>query len=170
MKRRSVTARREGPGGQMTFEFRQWGVLSDGVLDMTVEAEEPADPVKGYVPCYRFKVARHGDPQKVGEVRLRVGSSQATPSLMTSGHIGYEINEDARGHGFAARACVLIGEVAVAHGLRPVLITCDPTNLASKRTCERIGAVLVGTYDVPPDHPMYLKGRRTVLRYEWRPS
>ena len=152
------------------FRFRKWGPLTDGLVDVTVEAEEPEDPAKGHVPCYHFRVARHGDPRKVGEVRLRVGIVEDNPSLLTSGQVGYEINEDARGHSFAARACLLVGPIALAHGLDPVIITCDPQNLASVKTCERLGATLVGTFDVPADHPMYQKGRRRVHRYEWRPS
>jgi len=49
------------------------------------------------------------------------------------------------------------------------VITCDPQNVASVRTCERLGATLIGIFDVPEDHPMYQKGRRRVSRYEWRP-
>lgn len=154
----------------MAFEFGRWGVLSDGTVDVTVEVEEAADPAKGHVPCYHFRGTRHGDSHKVGEVRFRVGDPATTPSLLTSGQIGYEIEEGARGHGFAARACKLVGPVALAHGVRTVVITCDPSNVASRRTCERLGAVLVGTFEVPHDHPMYLKGRRLVLRYEWRPG
>jgi len=151
------------------FRFRKWGLLTDGVVDVSVEEEEPADPEKGYVPCYHFRVTRHGDPGKVGEVRLRVGSVTDCPSLLTAGQLGYAINEDARGHGFAARACLLVGGVALAHGLDPVVITCDPENVASVKTCERLGATFVGTFGVPPDHPMYEKGLRQVSRYEWRP-
>ena len=151
------------------FRFRKWGLLTDGSVDVTVEEEEPADPTKGYVPCYHFRVARHGNDRKVGEVRLRVARVEDQPSLLASGQLGYEINEDARGHGFAARACQLVGPVALFHGLDVVTITCDPRNAASLKTCERLGASLVGTFDVPKDHPMYQKGRRRVRRYEWRP-
>jgi len=156
--------------GRLVFRFRKCGLLTDGVVDVTVEEEEPEDPTRGYVPCYHFRVSRHGDPRKVGEVRLRVASIEDQPSLLTSGQLGYEINEDARGHGFAARACLLVGPIALSHGLDPLIITCDPRNVASVRTCEHLGATLVGTFDVPTDHPMYQKGRRRVCRYEWHPG
>ena len=149
------------------FEFRKWGTLTDGVLDLTVEQEEAADPAKGHVPCYHFRVSRHGDPRKIGEVRLRVGRVEDCPSLLTSGQVGYGIDEPERGHGFAARACDLLRPVALAHGLNSLVITCDPENIASRRTCERLGAILVGTFDIPADHPMYQDGRRRVNRYEW---
>jgi predicted acetyltransferase len=151
----------------MPFEFRYLGVLTDGVVDLSVEDEQPEDPARGYVPCYHFRIARHGSEAKIGEIRLRVGSVVANPSLITSGHVGYSVEEPHRGHGIAARACALLKPVALAHGMRRVVITCDPTNVASRRTCERLGAVLVGVFDVPRDHEMYAKGRRKVCRYLW---
>jgi predicted acetyltransferase len=151
----------------MTFQFRSFGVLSDGVLDLVVEREEPADPARQHVPCYHFGIRLHGTATTVGRIALRVGSVASTPSLLTSGQVGYAIDEAHRGHGYAARACRLLRPVAVAHGLTPLVITCAPDNLASRATCERLGARLIGIFDVPPDHPMYRDGRRTVCRYEW---
>jgi predicted acetyltransferase len=148
----------------MEFEFLDPGVLSDGGLDVVVEKTEPADPGRGYVPAYHFALAVHGSKEKVGEIRLRVGN---VPSLEISGHVGYGVDEAHRGHGYAARACRLIAPVALAHGLDRLIITCDPANVASRKTCERLGAALVGEFDVPPDHPMFKEGRRRVLRYVW---
>jgi tagatose 1,6-diphosphate aldolase len=150
----------------MAFKFSERDLLTDGVIDLVVEKREPADPSKGYVPAYHYKVTVHGSAEKIGEIRLRVGN---LPSLLTSGHIGYSIAADHRGHGYASRACLLVGTVALSHGLRRLTITCDPGNIPSRRTCERIGAVLQGIFDVPPDHPMYREGKRTVCRYEWFP-
>ena len=148
----------------MSFEFTDLDLVTDGTIDLRIEEKVPADPAKGYVPAYHYSIVLHGTTEKVGIVRLRVGN---LPSLLTAGHIGYEIDEGHRGHHYAARACLLLGRVARAHGLRPVIITCAPENIASRRTCERIGASLRGTFDVPVDHEMYRKGSRKVCRYEW---
>ncbi len=149
------------------FEFAPIETLTDGVVDLVLEEREPADPVKGHVPSYHFRISRHDDPTKIGGIRLRVGDVRSTPSLLTSGHIGYEVDPSAQGHGYAARACRLVRVVARAHDMDRLIITCDPENVASRRTCERIGARLLGRYVVPPDHPMFRDGRREVLRYEW---
>lgn len=151
----------------MAFELTDLDRLSDGVVDLVVEEREPADPTRGYVPCYHYRIFPHGSALRVGEIRLRVGRVETHPTLLTAGHIGYEVDEAHRGHGYAARACALLAPVALAHGLRRLVITCDPDNAPSRRTCERVGAVLVGVFDVPPDHPMYQKGRRKVCRYVW---
>lgn len=146
------------------FQFSDLDLLTDGTIDLVIEKRAPADPAKGYVPCYHYAITVHGRPDKIGSIRLRVGS---VPSLLTAGHIGYDIDEAHRGHHYAARACQLLGRVIRVHGLRPVIITCDPENVASRRTCERIGASLRGIYDVPVDHEMYREGERRVCRYEW---
>lgn len=150
--------------GAAEFSFRTYDRLSDDRIELRLVERRPAEPERGYVPEYRFAIVRRDSGDRVGEVRLRVGDA---PSLLTSGHIGYEVDERHRGHGFAARACRLVRVVALDHGVRSVVITCDPTNLASRRTIERIGGELVGEFDVPADHPMYAKGRRRVLRYRW---
>jgi predicted acetyltransferase len=151
----------------MTFQFQSFGVLSDGVIDLVVEREEPADPARQHVPCYHFGIRLHGAASSIGRISLRVGRVEATPSLLTSGQVGYGIDEAHRGHAFALRACRLLRPVALAHGLTCLVITCAPVNVASRRTCERLGAILIGTFEVPPDRPMYQDGRRVVCRYEW---
>ncbi len=151
-----------------SFQFRQWGTLSDGTVDLVADRLEPADPARRHVPCYHFRISPHGQALPVGRISLRVGRVEDHPDLLTSGHVGYEIEEPHRGHGYAGRACRLLVPVALAHGLDRLVITCAPTNLASRRTLERIGATFVGEFDIPPHHTMYQDGRRRVRRYEWR--
>jgi predicted acetyltransferase len=151
----------------MTFEFREWGVLSDGVVDLTVQSVDPADPTRGLCPAYHFRISRHGSAAPAGSIRLRVGSLVAYPILAYAGQVGYEIAEAHRGHGLAGRACRLLRPVALAHGLDRLIITCSPTNVPSRRTLENLGATLVGIYAVPRDSPAYREDRRSVCRFEW---
>ena len=44
------------------------------------------------------------------------------------------------------------------HGLDVLWITCNPDNIASRRTCERLGATLVDIIPVPKDHELYARG------------
>ena len=44
-------------------------------------------------------------------------------------------------------------------------ITCNPDNIASRRTCERLGAEMKGVIDVPPGHILYARGERQKCRY-----
>ena len=150
----------------MSFEFKDFDPLTDGVIDLVVEKREAADPIN-HVPCYHYLITAHGSKTEVGRIRLRVGSVDSTPSLLTSGHVGCDIEEPDRGHGFAARASLLLKPVALAHGMDNLILTCDPENIPSRRTCERIGARLLGTFDIPRDQPLYREGKRKILRFEW---
>jgi tagatose 1,6-diphosphate aldolase len=59
------------------------------------------------------------------------------------GHLGYGVNEAFRGHRYAARSCALLFPLIRSHGIDPLLITCAADNVASRRTCDLIGASLV---------------------------
>ena len=131
---------------------------------MVLAGTTPADPVKGYVPMYSFTLTLHPTGKKIGEMRLRIGPDDA---LLYPGHIGYGVNEPHRGHHYAERACRLVTRIARVHGLTHLLLTCDPVNTASRRTIERLGARLLGLYDIPPEQEMYREGKRRVLCYRW---
>jgi predicted acetyltransferase len=138
--------------------------LSDGVIDLVLADRTPADPSKGYVPSLQYHITLHGSDIRIGAIRLRTGYA---PSLLYAGHIGYDVEEIHRGHHFAARACLLLQEVAMAEGLTRLIMTCDPSNVASRRTCERVGAKKEGIFDLPPEHGLFRKGYRQISRYNW---
>jgi tagatose 1,6-diphosphate aldolase len=48
----------------------------------------------------------------------------------------------------------MIIPVAQHHGMQHLWITCQPDNVASRRTLERLGAECVGVVDVPADYPL----------------
>jgi tagatose 1,6-diphosphate aldolase len=50
-----------------------------------------------------------------------------------------------------------------------VTITCDPDNLASIRTIERLGASFADEVPVPPHDPHFQRGSRSKRRYRWIP-
>ena len=138
--------------------------LTDGVIDLHVQMKDPADPARGRVPQYHYKITLHGSEEEIGTIRLRIGEH---PALLTAGHVGYFVAEGSRGRHFAERACRLLGPVALDHGMTRIIVTCDPENAASRRTCERLGAHFAGIFEVPTDHEMYAKGARAVCRYDW---
>lgn len=68
-----------------------------------------------------------------------------TPSLEDrGGHIGYHVRPSERRKGYGTRLLALTLEKARALGLRRVLLTCDPDNLASRRIIEKNGGLLAG--------------------------
>lgn len=83
-----------------------------------------------------------------GEVYLgRISLRHELNELLYSwgGHIGYAVRPGARGHGYALAALTAMLERCRARGIDPVLVTCDPDNVPSRRTIERAGGVYEDT-------------------------
>jgi len=90
--------------------------------------------------------------QHIGRIRLRVGWNDDI--IKFAGQIGYAVEPAFRGRRYAERACRLILPLARRHGLEQLWITCQPDNLASRRTLERLGAECAGIVDVPVGYPL----------------
>ena len=128
-------------------------------LDRTCDAQ----PEKGRVPAYYFSVCLP-DGTRIGQCDLRIGHNDR---LYIGGNIGYGIDEAYRGHHYAAKACKLLFRLARRHGLEYVIITCDPDNKASSRTCEMAGGQYVETAAIPEWHNMYEEGKHQVMVYRF---
>jgi predicted acetyltransferase len=101
------------------------------------------------VPTYSFHMVGISHGMQMGQINLRIGS---TPHVERyAGHIGYGVHSQHRGHHYAARSVKLLLPLARRHSLDPIWITCDPENLASRRSLEIAGAEFVEIVDVPPD-------------------
>ncbi|UCD08813.1 MAG: GNAT family N-acetyltransferase [Dehalococcoidales bacterium] len=116
------------------FEFFDYEPFTDGEIEVIVRDKVPANDERGYVPAYEFRICLPDSHTPVGRVNLRIGNTEFL--IKYGGHIGYGIQEEFRGHHYAAKACELIKPVALDHGLRTLWITCNPDNYPSRRTCE----------------------------------
>jgi tagatose 1,6-diphosphate aldolase len=107
-----------------------------------------------------------GHPIRIGiagGIGLRIGHNEEIERFY--GHIGYHVYPPSRGRHYAERACRLLLALVRHHGIHPLWITTNPENHASRRTCERLGGKLADVVDVPPGHPLYLRGERRKCRY-----
>ncbi len=147
------------------FSFNDYKPFTDGEIEVVVREKRPKDHDRGYVPVYRFSILLPGRTEPVGQLDLRIGNTRHI--IMYAGHIGYSVYPDYRGHHYAARACKLIKPVALDHGLKKLWITCNPGNIASRRTCEVLGCEFVEIVDLPEDTNMYRDGERQKCRYRW---
>jgi len=145
------------------FEFHDPGKLVDGDLELLLIDKYPGDPALRWAPAYRFKMTLVGRNDLVGRIDLRMGNTEHI--LMYAGHIGYGVEEAHRGHHYAARACRLLMPLARSHGMQELWITCNPDNIASRRTCELAGATFVEIVDLPRETDMYRHGERQKCRY-----
>jgi predicted acetyltransferase len=145
------------------FQFLDPGPLVDGDLELALTRRSPPDPSRDRVAAYEFEMRVPGSPGAAGRVSFR-----AQPHRMMElyrGQIGYEVNPSHRGRHFAERSVRLLLPFIRRHGFSELWITCDPDNLASRRTCERIGAALIETVAVPDTEEMYARGHRAKCRF-----
>ncbi len=116
-----------------------------------------------HVPTYQFRMIHLETREELGSIRLRVGS---TPHVeLYAGHVGYSVHSSHRGHRYAARALRLLLPLARELNLDPLWITCDPDNVASRRTLERAGAEFIEIVDVPENCIIYQSGHPRKCRY-----
>jgi tagatose 1,6-diphosphate aldolase len=123
----------------------------------------PGDESQGLVPCYHFKIVTLAETV-VGHINFRVGD---TPHVrFAAGHIGYEVEPEHRGHGYALAACKAISPFVRRH-YEQVLLTVDPSNGPSIRIIEQLGAKFLDEVEVPANDPAYIRGARRKKRYCW---
>lgn len=137
--------------------------LKDEEICLKLDRTGEAKPEINWFVAYYFDICLL-DGTKVGFCDLRLGHNDKT---YIGGNVGYTIYEQYRGHHYAARACKLVFKQARKHNLEYMIITCDPTNKASSRTCELAGGQYIETTDIPEDHEMYAKGERQVMVYRF---
>ncbi|WP_158206810.1 GNAT family N-acetyltransferase [Pseudoduganella flava] len=122
-------------------------------------AYTPANSPWG-VRAWRYHVLAGGT--RVGTISLRDGHTRVFTHLV--GHIGFAIDAEHRGHGYAGQAVLAL--LPEARRLVDIVwITTTPDNTACRRALERIGCVLVEAVDIPSYYVTYAQGERTKLRY-----
>ena len=73
------------------------------------------------------------------------------------GHMGYEVRPSKRRRGYASLAARLALDEARKLGLERLLITCDETNVASRKVIEGIGGVLQDRVEWDEPRPATLR-------------
>jgi predicted acetyltransferase len=137
------------------------GELCDA--DLRLVLTEIADHIYHKVPTFFFRMLSLPTGAEVGRANFRVGS---TPHLERyAGHIGYGVHEPFRGRHYAARSVRLLVPLARQVGVDPIWITCDPENIASRRSLDLAGAEFVEIVDVPPDCCIFQSGHPRKCRY-----
>ncbi len=103
-------------------------------------------PQLGDVLSLHYEMVDLETGKRAGRLGVRLGESEA---LFYLGHVGYSVLPDFRGRGYAYRACKLCLPLFERHGMNSLCITTDVDNLASIRTCEKLGCRYECTVEVP---------------------
>lgn len=144
----------------MFYDVRE---LRDTEICLSLVSTCEAQPEKRWLPAYYFDICLL-DGTKIGYCDLRIGHNEKT---YIGGNIGYGIDEEYRGHHYAAKACRLLFEQARKHEMEYLIITCMPENIASAKTCELAGGRFLEIADIPEDNEMYEEGKRQVKIYRF---
>ena len=146
-----------------TLQFFEPGILQDDTLKLVLRRTYRGSRSLGLAPNYAFDMKHTDTGEHMGEIDLRLSNSHHITHY--AGHIGYGVVGAFRGHHYAARACRLLLPLAKLHGLSPLWITCNPDNVASRKTCEHLGATLTEIVALPPNSDLYQRGEREKCRY-----
>jgi predicted acetyltransferase len=115
------------------------------------------------VPTYYFEMRSRPTDEVVGSINVRNARSRHIDFY--AGNIGYSVDEAWRGRRYAARAVRLLLPFVRSLKIETLWITCDPDNVASRRTAELAGAKFVDIVDVPDDCIISEAGHPRKCRY-----
>ena len=139
------------------MQFFNTDFLESNEIKLVVNRLAEGNPEKNYVPAYHFNICDLNG-NIMGYCDLRIGYND---NLYYGGHIGYGINEEYRGHHYAAKACKLLFELAKMHGMDYLYITCNPNNLPSRKTLEYLQGDFLGIVELPIDNDMRINEGET---------
>lgn len=137
--------------------FLNTSFLVSDEIQLCLRKTVDGDREKGWLPAYHFSICdKQG--REMGVCDLRIGHNLNT---YYGGNIGYRVKEEYRGRHYAGKACLLLFELAKKHNMDHLIITCNPDNYASRRTCEYVGCRLVEIVRLPEDNSMRLEDGET---------
>ncbi len=134
-----------------SFGFlNDFDILSDN--EITLEISQKYQGNDELLPFYYYDI--YVDETVVGKISIRIGNNYHS---YYNGHIGYEIDKEYRGSNYAYKASKLVLQVAKAHNMGELILTCDESNIASYKTIEKLGAQLIEVVK-PPKHYFAYRG------------
>ena len=147
----------------LEFCFFDTEFLTDGEILLMLDKTVPGSPAEKWLPSYHFTICDRAG-HRAGQCDLRIGYSEG---VYYGGNIGYRVEEPYRGNHYAGKACRLLFHLARRHGMDYLVITCNPDNYPSRKTCEYAGGILREIADLPEDNDMRRDGETRKCIYEF---
>ncbi len=143
----------------MSFQFlNNFDTLTDGEITLKISGKYSED--KDLLPFYYYNIFLKD--RFIGRISMRIGNNF---NSYYNGNIGYEIEEKFRGNNYAFKACKLVLQVAVAHGLNKIILTCDENNIPSYKTIEKLGGELIEITKPPKNYFAYRENMKNQRIY-----
>jgi len=130
--------------GEYTVDAEQLGATFEELIARLAAAKDPANTPPGELPYEDFWLM--DGEEWIGKLTLRTTIN--AKYLHAGGHIGYEIRPSKRRQGYGTTLLSMGLEKARERGLQRVLLTCDETNLASRKVIENNGGQLENAVEV----------------------
>lgn len=130
--------------GEYAIDAEQLGAKFEELIAHLVAAKDPGNTPPGELPYEDFWLM--DGEEWIGKLTLRTTIN--TKFLHAGGHIGYEIRPSKRHRGYGTALLRLGLEKARERGLQRVLLTCDETNIASRKVIENNGGKLENAVQV----------------------
>lgn len=120
--------------------IKKMDVIEGDRIVLSIDKFIPENKEKGYVPAILYHVILKRENKVIGHCSARLGWNE---SMYYCGHVGYSIDEEYRGNGYAVEAVNLVKEIFKANKMNFIYITNSPDNHASIRVCEKLGAKFI---------------------------
>ena len=135
------------------FQFlSNFDFLSNEVVKLELIEKNSGDAE--IIPYYFYSIFNmHGDA--VGKISIRIGHNNHS---YYNGNIGFEVNKEHRGFNYSLHATRLVMQVATAHNMEHIYITCQESNAASRRIITKLGAIEQEIVKIPVDCFFYRDG------------
>ncbi len=141
-----IEAVRELQNETTTMTTRRYRELSTAELETDFESfvqkecshAEGKNQPEGYVPQSEFWLVENAE--YIGHVGIRHELNEHLKAI--GGHIGYSIRPSKRGKGYGNKILELALPKAKELGIDRVLLTCDATNIPSRKLIEKNGGIL----------------------------
>lgn len=132
--------------------------------EITLQLDEQVIPERvDWNPYYIYQMIENKSNALIGNIVFRLGTLE---ELLYGGHIGYHIDEEFRGNGYAYQAVSLLMKLIKAHNYHEIIITCQPDNIASLKTITKLTIISFELKEIPKRLQKEFQNKETVNVYK----
>lgn len=131
----------------------KYSTLTNDTMELKLIHFDKGNEVE--IPYYWYEIIPKALNKPIGKISIRLGDNYHS---YYNGHVGYEVDEEYRGHGYSYQAAKMVLPIAKEHGMTCIYLVCDEDNIASYKTIEKLGAELVELVVPPKDYFGWYEG------------